>query len=457
MEKAEQTQQTEKKGTRKKVLIALVALAIAVVFFFAGFAVSKLTIKYEVSSFEWAMKIVGENYYKDVSAGGFLDGSLKGMVNEKLDIYSAYYTAEEYSAVVASNSGKKSGVGISFTYVPENTHPERREGGILIESVVGNSPAYKSGLRAGEFIESASYSGGTATFESRDDFTSFIDARADGEQFTLNSDRGVYTVAKSGYTQSYCYMATADKQWTVSYNGNSRTISETVGGTECLPDGAAYLRLDQFFGNAAYEMGELIEKFNAESCTSLILDLRGNGGGYVDVMCDISGIFTGQLQNSNPIAMRAVFKDGHTETSKVTKKFAAARCLPAGTKVSVLADNGTASASEALIGVLIDNGVIDYGDIYISDFGEEYLKFTGTENKDCRTYGKGIMQSTFVNPKTGEALKLTTAEIYWPKGNVSIHDVGLNTDMGCSTVPTAWDVTFGDIQLAEAVKAIYGE
>lgn len=454
----------EQNGRGKKIATALIALAIAVVFFFAGFAVARLTRKREVSSYEWAMKIVGENYYKNVSSGEFLDRSIKGLA-KSLDPYCEYYTAEEYRDALASNSGSKSGVGVSFTYVGDGVHPQAKSG-ILIESVIGNSPAYKSGLRAGEFVSSAVFNGGTATFNSRDEFTNFIDARADGEEFKLISDRGEYTVAKSAYTQSYCYMATADKQWTVSYEGGRRVVSETVGGIEYLPGGAAYLRLDQFFGNAAYEMAELIEEFNAENCTSLILDLRGNGGGYVNVMCDISGIFTGQLQNSNPIAMRAVFKDGHSENSYVTNRFGEEKQLPEGTKVSVLADNGTASASEALIGVLIDNGVIEYSDIYISDFGDEYMKYLKdnkslSAEKNRRTYGKGIMQSTFVNPRTKEALKLTTAQIYWPNGEVSIHDDenkngGLNVSMGCKTVPAIWDVTFGDTQLSEAVKLIYG-
>lgn len=449
----------DQSGRAKRVMLALFALAIAAVFFFIGFVAAKLTKKREVTSFEWALKIVRDNYYEDVPSGEFLNGSLKGFADRCLDIYSEYYTAEEFKAMVASNSGSKSGVGVSFTYVGENNgkfdHPQNKSG-IFIESVVGNSPAYKSGLRAGEFILSAEFGGKTATFASSDDFIAFIDARADGEEFTLYSDHRQYTVAKSAYTQSYCYMATADKQWTVEYEGKTRTVSETVGGIDFLPEGAAYLRLDQFFGGAAYEMAELIEEFNAENCTSLILDLRGNGGGYVNVMSDISGIFTGQLENPNPISMRAVFKDGHSENSYVTDRFSDEKQLRANTKVSVLADNGTASASEALIGVLIDNGVIDYGDIYISDFGDEYLKFTGTKEKDCRTYGKGIMQSTFVRPSTGEALKLTTAKIYWPKGETSIHGVGLNTSMGCKTVPTKWDVTFGDEQLARAVEMIYG-
>ncbi len=208
-------------------------------------------------------------------------------------------------------------------------------------------------------------------------------------------------------------------------------------------------------------MAELIEKFNAQECKSLILDLRGNGGGYVNVMCDMAGIFTGRLGNAEKVAMRAVYKSGKVEAYAVNRNFCASKQqLPAGTKVSVLADNGSASASEALIGVLIDNGVIDYGDIYISDFGEEYLAFSGTENKNKRTYGKGIMQTTFVNHSTGEALKLTTAKIYWPKGLISIHDIGLRGDiegdMRCKTVKTDWEVTYGDTQLAAAVAAIYG-
>lgn len=453
----------EQNGRGKKIVTALVALAIAAVFFFAGFAVARLTKKREVSSFEWAMKIVGENYYKDVTSGEFLNGSLKGLA-DSLDPYCEYYTAAEYKKAVASNSGKKSGVGVSFTYVGEGVHPQNKSG-ILIESVVGNSPAYKSGLRAGEFISSASCGGEPIPFDSAADFSSFIDARADGENFTLYSDRGEYQVAKSAYTQSYCYMATNSNQWDIVYENNMREIKETDSRPEfsCLPDGAAYLRLDQFFGNAANEMAELIGIFNAENCTSLILDLRGNGGGYVNVMSDISGIFTGQLENANPISMRAVYRDGHSENSYVTKRFAAEKQLPAGTKVSVLADNGTASASEALIGVLIDNNVIDYEDIYISDFGDKYMSYlksagSGAAEKNKRTYGKGIMQSTFVNRRTGEALKLTTAQIYWPDKtkNISIHDVGLNAKMGCKTVPTEWDVTFGDTQLDDAVKEIYG-
>lgn len=442
----------------KKVLKILLTVAVAIVIaaaaFFCGFITSHLTRSRQAASFDWAIKTIRNNYYQDVPTDDILSGTLKDVAAKYLDIYSDYYTAEEYKAITASNRGSKSGVGVSYAYVGEGAHPSGKSG-ILIESVVGNSPAYRSGLRAGEFVTAVERGSQTAEITSGESFATCIDSLADGEKFKLVTDRGEYELAKSEYTASYCTMSTSTAQWSVVYDSDGANVRKTDGGIDYLPDGAAYLRLDQFYGSAAWEMASLIEIFNAQKCTSLVLDLRGNGGGYVDVMCDIAGIYTGQLPERNKIGMIAVYKDGKKEAYSVKVGYPRSSQLPAGTKVSVLADNGTASASEALIGVLIDNGVIDYGDIYISDFSEKYLAFSHTADKNCRTYGKGIMQTTFPNPLTGEALKLTTAKIYWPKGEVSIHDIGLNVGQGCKTVKAEWDVTYGDEQLEKAVKAIY--
>lgn len=442
----------------KKAIKILVTVAVAIVIaaaaFFCGFLTSRLTRSRQAASFDWAIKTIRENYYQDIPTDDILSGTLKDVAARYLDIYSDYYTAEEYKAITASNRGSKSGVGISYAYVGEGAHPSGKSG-ILIESVVGNSPAFRSGMRAGEFVTAIERGSQTTKITSGESFAACIDSLADGEKFTFITDRGEHELAKSEYTASYCTMSTSTAQWNVVYDSDGANVKKTDGGIDYLPDGAAYLRLDQFYGSAAWEMASLIEIFNAQKCTSLILDLRGNGGGYVDVMCDISGIYTGQLSERNKIGMIAVYKDGKKEGYSVKVGYPSSSQLPAGTKVSVLADNGTASASEALIGVLIDNGVIDYGDIYISDFSEKYLAFSHTADKNCRTYGKGIMQTTFPNYLTGEALKLTTAKIYWPKGDVSIHDIGLNVGQGCKTVKAEWDVTYGDEQLEKAVKAIY--
>jgi len=261
----------------------------------------------------------------------------------------------------------------------------------------------------------------------------------------LITDKSTYKISKESYTAIYCYMATAEKSYYITYSGDNAEIEEEDEGISCLPEGTAYLCLQQFYGGAASEMAMLIEQFNAEGCTTLILDLRENGGGYVSVMADIAPIFPGT--DTKKYCMYAKYKNGDAEAFEVGSSVSESQPFGSDCKLYVLADNGTASASEALIGVLYCNGVIDYSDIYISDFSEEYLVASKTTEKNCRTYGKGIMQSTYVKAFTGEALKLTTAKIYWPDGSTTIHGTGLNTSLGCNTLKASWGVTYGDEQL----------
>ncbi|MGN0806268.1 MAG: S41 family peptidase [Candidatus Coproplasma sp.] len=432
----------------KKSVAAMAALALIPVFLLCGCDTEK-------ARFNWVRAKIDEYYYPSLPSGWVFNGSVKDFVDEYLDSYSEFYTAEEYKNVTATSAGNMSGVGISYEYVPEGVYPSG-ESGVHLVRVVGNSPAYSAGIRAGEFVQYASYNGTINTFDSNASFSQFLDSIPQNTTFSITTDKDTYTTCKTSYTASYCYMATKDGTWDVTYeNGNMKIVQSSVGKS-CLPDGAAYLRLDQFYGNAAYEMASLIEVFNQKNCTSLILDLRRNGGGYVNVMSDISAIYTGQLQNPLPSAGVAEYKNGNREYFMASLSFPTEKQLPAGVKVSVLADNGTASASEALIGVLISNGVIGYSDVYISDFTQGYLSFSGTEAKDCRTYGKGIMQTTFSHPIYGYAIKLTTAKIFWPDGVTSIHDVGLGQDMGCKTVEAGWNVTYDDEQLSLAVEKIYG-
>lgn len=410
------------------------------------------------SDYRWARKIIDAYYYKDINPDAEYNGSVKDFVRDNLDIYSAYYTADEYDAVIASNSGKKSGIGVSFRYVGEGVHPLGLQG-VLVENVVGNSNAYYSGLKVGEVIRSATVDGETTPFDSTESFSSLISGTADGKTITLHCDRHPegHEVCKSEYTSSYCSMATSEAAYSVIYSGGEMHITEGAEGIAALPEGAAYLRLDQFYGNAANEIAELIKKYNALGCTSLILDLRRNGGGYVSVMQDIAAVFVGALPQYYENAMYAVYKNNSREAFPVNKNFRKDSRLAAGTRVNVLADNGTASASEALLGVLVDNEVIDYSNVYVSDFSEQYLDASGTAAKNRRTYGKGIMQTTYTNRLTGDALKLTTARIFWPKGETCIHDRGLAASDGCKTVPTEWCVTYGDTQLNSAISMIYAE
>ncbi|MGN1104243.1 MAG: S41 family peptidase [Candidatus Coproplasma sp.] len=408
----------------------------------------------ERSTFNWVRTQIDKYYYYSVPSGSKYNGSVKEYVETYLDMYSEFFTAEEYAKVLASDAGNMEGVGISFEYVAEGLHPSG-ESGVYLSRVVGNSPAYHAGMRQGEFIKSGNVDGAEYTFDSVAQLTQFLDGIPADTPFTLTTDKDTYQTSKTSYEASYCYMATNDVEWHISYDEGNMNVVEEEGGKSCLPDGAAYLKLDKFYGKAADEMATLIGVFNSQNCTSLILDLRSNGGGYVHVMSNISSIYTGQLQNPLPSTGIAEYKFGNRESFTSQVSYSQENCFPAGAKLSVLADSGTASASEALIGVLITNGIIDYSDVYISDFSENYLTHSNTAAKNCRTYGKGIMQTTYQHAIQKYAIKLTTAKIYWPDGVTSIHGTGLGPDMGCRTVAAEWNVTYSDEQLSLAVKSIY--
>lgn len=434
----------------RRIEALIAAIIIAAAAFWTGWAVKSCTQNDYVSSYEWVLRNIRDHYYYEVDEDEVYRVGLSNLRGTVLDQYSRYYTAEEYSAYYASTMGSQSGIGVSFGYIDGSLGK-----GVFIESVIGNSPAFKSGLRAGTVVTGVSYGGELTEFNSNSDFISFVSARSTGEEFTLVTDRGNFTMAKAEYVSSYCYMATSTTAWDVLYdeNNNMHVISNSERAMSFLPEKTAYLSFTEFFGGAAEEMAELISRFNAEGCDTLILDLRNNGGGSVDVLCDVSWLFTGNVTGASDTALTVKYKSGKEEVGTVNKWTSGDYLLPADTDIYVLANCGTASASEALLGVLISNDVISYENVYISDFSEEYLAWSGYGSKNKRTYGKGIMQTTYPNFFTGEAICLTTAVVYWPNGT-TIHDRGLSGEDGCKTVEAAWSVTYGDEELQAVVADI---
>ena len=434
----------------KKIKIAvsvLVALAIAAFAFVAGFLTERCSSDRALSSYEWGLKTIRDYYYFDEPDSSYTETSLKAIADTYLDRYSEYYTKEEYEEVQKSNAGSKSGIGISYSFVNGR--------GVFISKVVGNSPADGARMRAGDYILSGSIEGGKEEkFTTSKSFQDFINSAKDGVKITLTADDGkIYTMAKSEYTASYTYLCTSTERWAV--NPDSLTYEYKIDNTcSYLPEGCAYLRLDQFYGSATAEFYMLVEKFNAMQCTSLILDLRSNGGGYVSIMQDIAGCFAGGKSN---LAMLSRDKKGAEEKFNCKKVTDKNRRID-DKNVFVLANAGTASASEALIGAMVCYGALDYNDIFLSQYSDEYINWlypTGQDIKNGRTYGKGIMQTPFTNYMTGEVLKLTTAKIFWPDKTTSIHDRGVTVaDDGCTAVPTEWEWTKGDKELQSAVEMI---
>ena len=385
------------------------------------------------SSYDWALETIEKNYVGGEFDPNMAEEKTPAALAKLLDRYSAYYTKEQYEEVMKSNAGEFYGIGVTLQKVDG--------AGAMIVTVSGNSPALKAGLKAGDIIIGGEAGGESVTFENYAQFTQFVDSRAKGEQFILRTEEGEYTLAKESFTQSYVTMSTKNTGWEFrSSAGSGLALYENLDlSLDCLPVDAAYVRLSQFYGGAANEFGRIVEKFNSYSMNTLILDLRNNGGGYVDVMQNIGGYF---VKSASKVAMSAVYKSGKSEKYYCGNH---SQKIDGDAQVYILANSGTASASEALIGVLVDYGVCSYGNIFISDYTG--LSATG------RTYGKGIMQSMYRNGWTGEVLKLTCAKIYWPNGKC-IHDTGLTAADGCTLVQTEDTVTKGDKELQDVVEII---
>lgn len=431
--------------TRKKAIKRMICAALlASIMIFSSLASG--CVLFNLDSANWVLNLVEQYYYMadgNYDSLGDMSGLTAREIADKLDIYSEYYTAAEYAAVTASNEGSRSGVGISYLLNPEAPFE-----GITLYTVVGNSPAKRAGLKSGDVLVAGISGGVTTEFTSDDAFTAFMDARKDNENFTfVLADGRQVELAKQDYTASYAAMYTADKTYDVEYDAsNAMKIVETDGGIDALPEATAYVTLSQFFGNAEAELGELFDIFAEEGCTSMILDLRSNGGGYAECMAWIGGRFTSALSQDRYVSMIEVYKDGSTNTSYCTQFTDNKGIVPAGTSVYVMADSGTASASEALIGVLVSYDILKYENIFLSKIGDN----------EARSYGKGIMQGTFENRFTGEALKLTIAGIFWPNGT-TIHGVGLTTADGCVAVPSDGIPVPGDEELPVVIEKILSD
>ena len=322
------------------------------------------------------------------------------------DRFSYFYTAAEYDRLVAESEGQNEGVGISML---------QEDGSIRLYSVVENSPACLAGLEKGMYILGWSKAGGEVSSGSVEELSAFISAQ-DGD-FVLYADHSsdgtasaenAYTVKKSEYLAAYCLYR--DSGSTYAFRGETSLTLTDVTGTEGalagLDEDTAYIRLDGFDGNCASEFAACLALMKERVRTNLIIDLRGNGGGYMSSLQSIASHLLRNAERSDPAVAIAVYRNGSRNTYRATGNDFG-EYFTEESRVTVLADENSASASECLIGALVDYGTIGYG-------------------------GKGVMQSTFTS-LSGDAFRLTVAEIFWPNGR-SIHGTGVTPEDGAVAV-----------------------
>jgi carboxyl-terminal processing protease len=195
--------------------------------------------------------------------------------------------------------------------------------------------------------------------------------------------------------------------------------------SKMLPGEIGYIDLAVFGQTTGQELDEALKRLDAQGAKAYILDLRSNGGGYLNAAVDVSSKFI----PSGPIV--TVQQRAGTDT-----EYDAENTAIAPRPLAVLVNKYTASASEITAGAIQDSGV---GTI----IGE-------------KTYGKGVVQSIWQLPDKS-AIKITTARYFTPKGR-DINTVGIEPEIQSPTPKDLKGFRFGDPrtdpQLVAAVSFI---
>ncbi len=310
-------------------------------------------------------KIVNENFALDYEESELVESKYAGYVYGLEDPYSVYLTEENYTKMMESTNGEYVGIGVGVS-------PEPTKNTILINQVFTKSPAEKAGLHIGDEIVKVN---GELVYGDKMD-----------EAITKIKGKVGTTVILTIYEKK-----TGDlKDVTVERDS---VIVDTVFA-EVLEGNIGYIRISSFDAVTDEQFEKAYDDLMNQNVKGLVLDLRNNPGGLLDVVCNIADIF---VPEGNIV---------YTEDVNGNKEYAKSDATKIEVPLQVLVNGNSASASEVLSGAIKDYGV---GELV----GE-------------KTFGKGIVQRIF-KLKDGSAVKLTIAKYYTPSG-VCINGIGIEPD-----------------------------
>ncbi|MEK7211180.1 MAG: S41 family peptidase [Patescibacteria group bacterium] len=322
---------------------------------------------------------------------GMFYGAIAGMVASLGDPYSVFFepqTAKEFSAELA---GTLEGIGAELG-VKNNQ--------ITIITPLADSPAEAAGIKAGDKI--LAIDGVDTTGMSVDYAVKLIRGPA-GTKVNL-------TIGRDGLAKA--------EEITIT---RAKIVIKSVQWRMLEKENIAYLRISQFSDVTVAEFDRAVKKIVAQQPKGLVVDLRGNPGGYLDASVQIAGDWV-----KDGVIVYEQFTNDIREEYRTR---GAARLLNIPTVV--LVNNGSASASEILAGALQDYGL---------------AKLVGE-----KTFGKGSVQD-YETFKDGSALKITIAEWLTPKER-NINKEGIVPDVEVKL--TEDDFKAGkDPQLEKAVELL---
>ena len=337
---------------RKAAIAGLIALPVVV----GGFVVQEHGALAGSRLFDQVFGIISERYVDSVDVGTLYEKAARGLVAELKDPYADLYTPKQLEAFNTTTGGFYGGVGMSI---------EDQQGLITIVKVFPHTPAAEAGIVVGDKIIAVD------SANARGWKTEQVSSKLKGVPGT----KVKATFLRPGVVDPF----------TVSFTRRVVRIP-AVRYAIMLENKTAYIRVDGFNETAAEEVAVNLQRLTAEGARNLVLDLRGNPGGYLEQALTMTNLFIGKGKEVVTVRGRGAPVETH-----VTEAAALAPDIP----LVVLTDGYSASASEIVAGALQDH---------------DRALILGTTS-----FGKGLVQGMY-RLDGGYAIKLTTAKWYTPSG-----------------------------------------
>lgn len=322
----------------------------------------------KIELYSYTLTTIQADYVEQLSPKDLIYGSLKGMLST-LDPHSQFLDPDEYKELKTETEGKFGGLGIEISI---------RDGLLTIITPLEDTPAWKAGIKAGDRI-----------VKIEDELTKDI---------TLSE--AVKKLRGKPKTDITITILREEEFKILEFTITREIIHiEDVKHTQILKDGVGYIRLTEFREDSAKAFREALDDLKKQAADSLILDLRNNPGGLLNVAIKITEEFL-------PEGKTIVSTKGRRRSQNTVTKSTNRNHLTEWPMV-VLINEGSASGSEILAGALKDN---------------KRAIILGT-----KSFGKGSVQSVIPLPD-GSGLRLTTSKYFTPSGE-SIHGTGIEPDI----------------------------
>ncbi|MBP2070494.1 MULTISPECIES: S41 family peptidase [Anaerococcus] len=328
--------------------------------------------KEHIAEMENLKALLKQNYLFDFDDDQIYEGSLKGMFANLGDPYTAYYTKDEFSRLMETLDGRYQGIGVSVQ--------ASKEGYIKAVSVFDNSPAKEAGIKPGDYI-----------------------TKVNGKSFGPDQLEEAVAEIKGepGSSVKLTILRTEEdssnsKEFDVEVKRSDVSVDTVDDDIVEIDDKKiGYIHIKAFDDVTWDDFSESFNRLKSENIDGLVLDVRNNPGGALDVVINIADNFLDE----------GVIVSTKDKKGNVVKEKSDADMddIP----IVLIQNENSASASEILAGALKDR---------------ERAKIVGTQS-----FGKGVVQKVFTLDN-GAGAKITISEYFTPNGT-EINKVGVTPDI----------------------------